>query len=579
MSGVEIAGLVFGIVPIVVETLRSYSFIKDKLHTCRHYSDEVEEVSARLGSSRTNFNNEVQLLRQCLKGKEQTGGLDDDVTAALEESYKSCIKTIDRTKRILDKMKTEMAVFDELLMKKSQGSSVKRLRTIIKITFNESKYEKLLSRLRERNNELSAFRLQIEALKQPGLQAGGIFIQHKPLPTEFCTVQHASRQLHAALSETWYCDSVAQRGHHAKLCIDAEVANEVQLDIAISCQELQSGEESCSLDTQAHIWLYVQTSAVSTPKHTIVEATQAGSQSPLTICDPLNDRTKHLKKKASSDPWVRRKKAKHVQWATLPNAISADPITSRNVIETITDLSQTRNMCEFLKRSHSSRDSSHGPHCVGYLHDSCLYKHSFYFRDAATRPELQEPIGSKAYSVEDALKQDVYDAIGIVDQLRMAHKVARAVLQYNETPWLPSHWRLLDVKYLGTEVTMDSVALKTLHLSSEIMKQPDAARMQGVRLAKDATTSQIKQGITNSTLFCLGVALLEIAYWSPIEGKMTEDDESNPVLTARRLQKDRAPPLGIEYQSIAKKCLWCDFGFGDQLSETGLQSAVYTNVV
>lgn len=79
--------------------------------------------------------------------------------------------------------------------------------------------------------------------------------------------------------------------------------------------------------------------------------------------------------------------------------------------------------------------------------------------------------------------------------------------------------------------------------------------------------------------FCLGVTLLEIAHWAPIERMMKKEDEGEAVLAARRLQRDRSIPFGLEYLNIAKRCLWCDFGFGDQLSEKGLQSAVYTNVV
>lgn len=220
-----------------------------------------------------------------------------------------------------------------------------------------------------------------------------------------------------------------------------------------------------------------------------------------------------------------------------------------------------------------------GLQCIGYLQDPCLYRHSFYFRDDATVSIMNGLSGATVYSVQDILKQDVYDVIGIVDQLRIAHRLAIAVLQYNETPWLPDHWRLFDLKYLGSDTTMDVATMRTLHLSSEISKQPNASQMEGIKVARDAVTNQMRQGITNSTLFCLGVAMLEVAYWSPIEAKMTEDDESNPVLTARRLQRDRSPPLGLEFQSIAKRCLWCDFGFGDQLNQKGLQSAVYTNVV
>ena len=349
----------------------------------------------------------------------------------------------------------------------------------------------------------------------------------------------------------------------------------------LSHAKYQFCDQSCSSTTQPHIWLYVQSSALST---TVVGQ---GHNESHTARRPdygfsCEDEVKSLKKKASSElssQSNQRKKAKKVQWATLPTATSAFVSTPCECADIATDLRQTKNICSFLMQRYSARVITPGLRCLGYLQDSGLYKHSFYFRNGTMIHDLNAASQAKIYSIEDAMKQDVHDFIGIVDQLRIAHKLATAVLQYNETPWLPDHWRLLDMKYLGTSGTMDTTALRTLHLSSEITKRPNPAQMDGIELAKHAVTNQMRQGITNSTLFCLGVALTEIAYWSPIEEKATDDDDKNPVLTARRLQKDRAPPLGLEFQSIAKRCLSCDFGFGDQLSEKGLQSAVYTNVV
>jgi hypothetical protein len=182
--------------------------------------------------------------------------------------------------------------------------------------------------------------------------------------------------------------------------------------------------------------------------------------------------------------------------------------------------------------------------------------------------------GSTIISIKDALKQDVYHIIRVVGQLRIAHKLAIVVLQYNETLWLPNDWRLLDIHCLGTNTSTDATTLKTLHVSSEIRNDPNAMRVDRVQLSRNTVANETRQGITNPILFCLGIALLEIAYWSPIEAKMIEEDESNPVLATRRLQNDRSIPLSPEYLSIAKRCLWCDFGFGDQLSEKGLQSVV-----
>ncbi|KAF9698650.1 hypothetical protein EKO04_003900 [Ascochyta lentis] len=49
--------------------------------------------------------------------------------------------------------------------------------------------------------------------------------------------------------------------------------------------------------------------------------------------------------------------------------------------------------------------------------------------------------------------------------------------------------------------------------------------MDGVQQAKGFATDEIWFGVTNTALFFLGIALLEIAYWQPIKEKMTDADE------------------------------------------------------
>lgn len=70
--------------------------------------------------------------------------------------------------------------------------------------------------------------------------------------------------------------------------------------------------------------------------------------------------------------------------------------------------------------------------------------------------------------------------------------------------------------------------------------------MDGVEQSVDDVGNEMRYGINNTTLFFLGVALLEIAHWKPIEEKMTIRDANNEVFAARRLAAGRAP-LGPQY--------------------------------
>lgn len=67
----------------------------------------------------------------------------------------------------------------------SQGFSIKRLHNVTGIFFNESNYERSPNSLRERHDELTAFRLQMGALKQPEPHSAGVCVHNEPLPADF----------------------------------------------------------------------------------------------------------------------------------------------------------------------------------------------------------------------------------------------------------------------------------------------------------------------------------------------------------------------------------------------------------
>ncbi|KAG9198183.1 hypothetical protein G6514_010399 [Epicoccum nigrum] len=170
---------------------------------------------------------------------------------------------------------------------------------------------------------------------------------------------------------------------------------------------------------------------------------------------------------------------------------------------------------------------------------------------------------SKLHSIFDAMRCDVEDALDITDQTRLAHRTSRAILQYNDTPWLTSRWRLRDMKYFGLEDDLSEDAQKTLHVSSELsppkVSSTMRCHMKGVQGTQDTVSDEIRYGINNMILFFLGVALLEIAHWKPIEDQMTIRDLNDEVFAARRIAS-QPTQLGPVYHKIAQKCLQGNFG-------------------
>ncbi|KAF2036133.1 hypothetical protein EK21DRAFT_52993 [Setomelanomma holmii] len=609
MSGVEVAGLIFGVLPILLEAVKSYGHVADALHIFRHYSREVKSVSLQLKVHKGIFLNHCRLLLRLVEDEKDAEDMLDDgndwrwtnkelndrLNAVLKDNFELCRSIVEDTRDVMDDLMAEVESFDVLKAHKSKDekfkTTIKRLQGAVKIKFNKAKYEKCLASLRDRNDNLSVLRSQIGAFQQQGAIESSALVKHKVLPDRFHSIQSASQKLHEALCSAWCCNDAEHRGHYAKLCLDAEVQSEVRLDLAISCQE-PSMESNHSLMHEPPIWLYVQSMSMSAAQRT-VNISEATAELKSTLPNELliTCPTKVLKKKASLDLAQTQtgRKKKRVHFTDPASSSVPPPLATLTMIQPTLpefNLCQTKNICHYLKRNYGACNASSAKACLGYLETPCQqYKHVFYSRDkkisAATLPTMPEQ--NTIYSLSDVMRLEADDSVQVEDQLKLAHKTALSILQYNDTPWLADRWRLGNMGYFGTPQTFDEVALKTVHLSSQISWPKGSASevpqvMEGVQNTDNTVSDEIKYGINNLPLFFLGVALLEIAHWKPLESKMIPRDQEDQVYTARRLAQGRAY-LGPEYQKIAQKCLQCNFGFGTKLNSKSLQTAVYNDVV
>ena len=137
MSGIEIAGLAFGVLPILIEAVKAYSTISKKVHTLRHYSKEVKSISEQLKVHNGIFLNEVRLLMRSIEAEEEVESMLEDAAdqrwssevlnnklrTILRDSFEVCRSIIEETKETIEAMRAEMATFDILLDQKTKVSS------------------------------------------------------------------------------------------------------------------------------------------------------------------------------------------------------------------------------------------------------------------------------------------------------------------------------------------------------------------------------------------------------------------------------------------------------------------------
>ncbi|KAF2005194.1 hypothetical protein P154DRAFT_354315 [Amniculicola lignicola CBS 123094] len=606
MSGIEVAGLVFGIIPLLIETLKSYSKVSSSFHTFRHWSKEVKKLQIQLKVHHGIFCNECRLLLRLVEGEKGANDMMDDesdqrwkskevnerMSKVLKNNLELCQSIIEASKDTVDELNEELKRFEVFYDQKLEHESIKvaarRLRNAIKMTFDKSKYLESLSSLRDRNTELTQIRSHLAIFSQQKTCSDGWCIAKKPLPAHINSIRTASKQLHEALSSNWCCSNPTAR-HSARICIDAKVEAGVRVDLAISCRASPAMEPP--------IWLYVQSIRIDTlgtkcPAASAppCNADRQGASAPSVIISHKREQSDLIQIEPKRKPKPRQVRfADSHQEPMCPRqttiAAAITTIVAKQTTPEI-NLCQTKNICHYLKQNFQLCGNIISKHCVGYLESPKLYKHMFYLHET--------PISSRAthnsnqpsiYSITDLMVPGLDEPLTMVDQLKLAQKTAIGLLQFNDTPWLAERWRLKDVAYFGFHNSLDDSALKTIHLSSQISTEtlpPPLLTTLMEGIVQDPTSIQpISEedyyGINNLPLFFLGVALLELAHWKTLES-MSKPADPNLILTARRLA-NMPTTLGPRYQDIMRKCLQCNFGFGTDLGKRELQSAVYGDVV
>ncbi|KAL0768906.1 hypothetical protein CaCOL14_008214 [Colletotrichum acutatum] len=190
-------------------------------------------------------------------------------------------------------------------------------------------------------------------------------------------------------------------------------------------------------------------------------------------------------------------------------------------------------------------------------------------------------------SMNDVLMTPAETTLSIIDQLKLARDMVSAVVKFYSTPWLREYFTLRDLSFFQMSGDF-SRCLRTLHLGFDFVQSSAASlpqSMEGIEatampdssdgglneVETAAERAKLEYGIRNLTLWSLGITLLQIGRWSSLEAP--ED-----VLSVRKLSR-QVPTLGPKYRDLTRKCLECDFGFGDDLLKPRLQQAVYESAV
>lgn len=226
--------------------------------------------------------------------------------------------------------------------------------------------------------------------------------------------------------------------------------------------------------------------------------------------------------------------------------------------------------------------------CFGYLAGNMEdnFRHHFYESSPSIIHDEVLPIKSicpptTLVPMSEAFNHSAERSIFIVDQLKIAREIVCAVLKLHSTPWLKKYFNLNDLIFYNNRMGHDLVkSLETLHVASEFTQrcfseprqQAAATSLPSPPEVDDALEeARFLYGVRNLTLWSLGTILLQIGTWSVL--KSSED-----VVEVRKLST-QVSALGPRYRDLTRRCLECDFGYGDDLTRPRLQQAVYEGLV
>lgn len=166
------------------------------------------------------------------------------------------------------------------------------------------------------------------------------------------------------------------------------------------------------------------------------------------------------------------------------------------------------------------------------------------------------------------------------DKLKVAVELTSGVLQLCKTPWLKENWRKSDVVFLRRSGAPLSAMFEHPFIFSNLRS--------GIAQRKERVDQRTCRVIRNTTLYILGLVLIELCYGQPMIKLQTAEDlqcEGTPGVTwctANRLieRKTIEHQGGWRHADAVRRCIWCDFGIADADLENGrFLQAVYEGVL
>lgn len=578
MSGLEVAGVVLGSLPLVISALEHYA---KGVHTAKRYWRYKSELRALILQIDTERGIFINTLEQLLSGLVRIEHMSDflsnpggkiwqDVDVQLKQRLRSAYEVyfgnVSGMARSLKTIREKLALDPDsgkvrplfpfhlpthltpLKPQFNDPSLFKQEYKRLKFSLSKSEYAEQLSDLRNHNQALT--RLTKQSLE---LEPSRTETKTRSCPN-FSALQSYARSLFHTLQSGLRCNC---EGHAVKLRLEnrnSKVDNDDDLLVNTPFRVIFTYNSTVPMTPwswkEADIRWIVDSSSKPLPPHTHATFTPAKLTRRVRF-DQMQIQTSNI---GSTTLTVSEE---HTMTATTPTP------------EEIQDL------CESFVRLQQPQIDI----CAGYLLDSLKRKYGIYPLETPACQGTRQ--NWTAYTLRQVLTKRAAFGRRLMeyDKFKIAVDLASSVLQLYKTPWLTDDWSDNDVYFVQRPGAP----------ASSVYQHPFIYRKFSTTAANQPSppTPLTRSSIRNQTLFTLGVLLIELLYGTSIEEQQTPHDlncQGTPGAvwcTAERLIDEEIALVGGQlYADAVRRCIRCDFNKRSlSLDDQDFQQAVFDGVV
>ncbi|KAF8544191.1 hypothetical protein BDD12DRAFT_101947 [Trichophaea hybrida] len=588
MTGFEIAGVVLGAFPLLIEGLKFYIAEAGTVRTLWRPKRALHRLAVQARMESAYLQNTIENLLQDLVNESQLSelrdgrGWDDDLVKEklqkrlgkpyLVNSFVEVMGLMDEDlKLVIRKLQLEAGRMDDNTVSRDRWAE-------LKIVLSMDDLHKTLADINNHNRYLDGLAKSLTR-NQHTPQKTNVVKHYAPVRTHAMNLYRVFRQKLSAP------DCTCSTPHFAGLQLEARSikgpSKARPTPISLRFRVLFNSDYQSPWDaTQSVAWLGMEFEPVELDpgqETTAIQKDVTTSRYQPTTKSNLRRKFAEKGRKVWQD--LTRSKRKEIE-SQKPEAIiiaSESPpagvvrfdLPTKGKAKIGTSLlpvgvDRIENVCTLIQQGYNKTSSS----CIGILIDE---------RDGAYRVWPMEIALTQSCLRETVLLEDLVKRNRIPKRYRLVLGVqlASAVIQLHQTEWLGEVWDKRDIVFLTQKMERQVEGGGYVSTVEPILSKPMVRQQQiptqGHKPLQCMTTSQLAN--YNTTIYSLGVVLVELA----LESKLEELNENGEISNAHMAQICKK--MGAEYATVVGDCLWGLSTGSPSLDDMAFKNKFYEKVI